>query len=95
MPKITIKPWWEREEFTWVAELESHYETIWDELLELRGQKGFQPYWGPSWSGKKIADDQVGSMSNDSGEWNVFYLFLHDMKFEENCAKVPKTIEII
>lgn len=34
-------------------------------------------------------------MSNDSGEWNVFYLFLHDMKFEENCAKVPKTIEII
>lgn len=28
VPKITIKPWWEREEFTWVAELESHYETI-------------------------------------------------------------------
>ena len=25
----------------------------------------------------------------------MFYLFLHDIKFEENCAKVPRTIEIL
>ena len=41
VPKITVKPWWEREEFPWVAELESHYEVIRDELMALREQKGF------------------------------------------------------
>jgi aspartate beta-hydroxylase len=25
----------------------------------------------------------------------VFYLYLHDIPFTENCAKVPKTIEIL
>jgi aspartate beta-hydroxylase len=25
----------------------------------------------------------------------VFYLYLHDIQFEENCEKVPKTIEIL
>lgn len=34
-------------------------------------------------------------MSHDSGEWNVFYLFLHEMKFTENCNKAPLTVELI
>ena len=34
-------------------------------------------------------------MGTDTGNWNVFYLFLHDIKFDENCARVPKTIEIL
>lgn len=25
----------------------------------------------------------------------MFYLFLHDIKFEENCVKVPNTIKIL
>lgn len=33
---------------------------------------------------------QVGSVSHDAGEWNVFYLFLHSERFEENCARCPK-----
>lgn len=28
VPGLTIKPWWEREEFIWVAELESNFEII-------------------------------------------------------------------
>ena len=34
-------------------------------------------------------------MGTDAGDWNVFYLFLHDIKFDENCARVPKTIAIL
>jgi len=95
VPGITIKPWWEREEFPWVAELESHFEEIRDELMSLRNSTGFQPYRGPSWAGKIKSEDEIGSKSNDNGDWNVFYLFLHNMKFEENWEKAPKTVEII
>ena len=34
-------------------------------------------------------------MGTDKGAWNVFYLFLHDIQFKDNCEKVPKTIEIL
>ena len=71
-------------------------------MLSLRTQTGFQPYRAPSWTNDlKVsiddaqADDKVGNHGNDKGNWNVFYLFLHDMKFEENCERCPKTVEII
>jgi aspartate beta-hydroxylase len=57
--------------------------------------KGFQPYRGPSWTSKIPADDGVGHLSHDKGDWNVYYLYLHEIKFDQNCAKVPKTLEII
>lgn len=66
------------------------------ELLELRQTTGFQPYRSPAYANKNnLAEDQIGSKGHDAGAWNVFYLYLHDIKFEENCAKVPRTIEIL
>jgi len=95
VPEITIKGWWEREDLAWVAELESQYEVIKEELLALRSGTGFQPYRGPTWAGKITPEDKIGSQSNEGGDWNVFYLFLHNMKFDENCERCPKTVEII
>lgn len=63
--------------------------------MSLREENGFQPYRGPTWAGKVKSDDGIGSKSNDGGDWNVFYLFLHNMQFEQNCEKAPKTVEII
>ena len=37
----------------------------------------------------KEADDKIGTLGTDQGEWNVFYLFLHDIAFEDNCKKMP------
>ena len=42
-----------------------------------------------------MPEDKIGSHGHDSGNWNIFYLYLHDIRFEENCAKVPQTIEIL
>jgi len=95
IPGLRAYPWWDTKEFEWISKLEENYEVIRDELLSLRNQKGFQPYRGPSWISNIKAKDGVGSVSTDSGDWNVFYLFLHDMKFDENCKKCPKTVEII
>ena len=43
----------------------------------------------------KKAEDGVGTEGTDRGKWNIFYLYLHDMKYEENCQKLPKTVELI
>jgi len=95
IPGLTATPWWDNKSFPWMKEIEANYEVIKQELLNLKNQKGFQPYRGPSWVSKIKAKDGVGTVSTDSGDWNVFYLFLHDMKFTENCKKCPKTVEII
>lgn len=64
-------------------------------MVALRSSKGFQPYRSPAYASKNIPEDKIGSLGTDAGDWNVFYLYLHDMKFDENCAKIPKTIEIL
>ena len=92
VPGLRSQAFWDTSEFPWVQELEANYEVIKEELLSLRSKTGFQPYRAPSWTNDlKVsmddakADDKVGNHGNDKGNWNVFYLFLHDMKFEDNC----------
>lgn len=41
------------------------------------------------------ADDGVGTEGTDRGKWNIFYLFLHDIKYQENCEKLPITLKLI
>jgi aspartate beta-hydroxylase len=79
----------------WCKEFEASYDKVYDELMALRGQAGFQPYRGPSWTQGLEAADGMGKMSHDAGDWNVFYLFLHDAKFEENCKRCPETVRLI
>jgi aspartate beta-hydroxylase len=86
--------WWNVEEFPWIREVEACYEDIREELLALHYKGGFQPYRGPSWTPGVDAPD-IGRQSHDQGDWNVFYLYLHGMSFEENIAKCPKTVEMI
>ena len=38
---------------------------------------------------------QIGGVSHDTGDWNVFYLFLHNERFEENCRRCPRTVELL
>jgi len=95
VPGLSLKGFWEREDFEWIAKLESKADIIREELIALRNEKGFQPYRSPAYSSKNIPEDKIGSLGNDAGQWNVFYLFLHDIPFEENCEKVPNTIKII
>jgi hypothetical protein len=102
VPGLTITNFWDPFKLDWVNELISNLDVIKDELISLREEKGFQPYKSET-SATQIkvyivlnkSDDNLGSKANDSGIWNVFYLFLHNIKFEDNCAKCPKTVELI
>lgn len=75
--------------------MKEHIPTIREELLKLREKNGFQPYRGPSWISQNKAKDGVGYESIDSGSWNVYYLFLHDIKFDSNIEQCQKTVDII
>ena len=95
-PGLRALPFWEvsMPEMQWVREVEASFADVREELLQLRGQNGFQPYRQPSWS-TKIASPDIGAVSHDKGDWNVFYLFLHNQRFEENCTRCPKTCALI
>ena len=95
VPGLSLKGWWDRQDFEWVLKLEDKFDIIQKELIDLRDKKGFQPYRSPAYANKNIPEDKIGSLGTDAGSWNVFYLFLHDIEFEDNCAKVPETIKII
>lgn len=41
------------------------------------------------------AEDGLGSAGHDAGNWNVFYLFLHNMDFRANRQLCPRTAAII
>lgn len=75
--------------------MEKWHPVLKEELMSLKSQVGFQPYRGPSWVSNIPADDGVGFKSTDSGEWNVFYMYLHNMSFDKNLEKVPKTKELL
>ncbi|CAN0334269.1 unnamed protein product, partial [Discosporangium mesarthrocarpum] len=53
------------------------------------------PYRAPRWSTPRPAEDGVGSLSHNTGDWNVFYLYLHNMDFQENRAACPNTCRLI
>lgn len=95
MPGLPLKGWWEREEIDWIKDLEASFPVIREELEALREQRGFQPYRSPAYANKNQPEDKIGSLGTDSGEWNVFYLYLHDIPFEDNLKKVPRTVEIL
>jgi aspartate beta-hydroxylase len=94
IPSLRASPWWDVSEFSWVPEVEAYYNDIREELVALYRKGGFQPYRGPSWATGIIAPD-IGKQSHDSGDWNVFYLYLHGLEFDDNISKCPKTVEMI
>lgn len=75
--------------------LEEKAPIIRDELLKLREQRGFQPYRSPAYANQKNLAPDVGSLGTDAGSWNVYYLYLHDLEFNDNCSKVPETIKLL
>ena len=58
---------------------------------------GFQPLKIPDWasSSKVASPDGAGSLSHDAGEWNVFYLSLHELPFADNRARCPVTVSLL
>ncbi|EEY65521.1 aspartyl/Asparaginyl beta-hydroxylase, putative [Phytophthora infestans T30-4] len=97
IPLLRAIPVWDCSEFPWVQTLERNFTVIKEELLSLKNSatSAFQPYRAPSWASDIDAKDGLGSAGHDAGDWNVLYLFLHNVDFQANRQLCPKTAAII
>ena len=80
-----------------ISILESNYEMIRDEFFAARnvtGNRGFQPYRAPS-SSSSSQQDSLGYLATDVGDWNVAYLYLHGINFDDNLKLFPKTAALV
>eukprot|EP00928_Gymnodinium_smaydae_P064390 TRINITY_DN47727_c0_g1_i1.p1 TRINITY_DN47727_c0_g1~~TRINITY_DN47727_c0_g1_i1.p1 ORF type:complete len:443 (-),score=97.67 TRINITY_DN47727_c0_g1_i1:277-1524(-) len=96
VPGLRSMEVWSRDALPWLPEIEAYHKDILAELFAA-GPNGFQPYREPigKESAERAARDGVGAEAVDSGSWNVLYLFLNHKRFEENCEKLPVTVNAI
>lgn len=73
-----------------------------EEVLALRSssiqkESGFQPYRAPSSTkkDKQGSGTTRGTAAHDSGEWNIYYLYLHNIDFSANRERVPETVKLL
>ncbi len=95
---LRAQPVWDTSEAPWLRPFEENADAIRRELLALRTQRGFQPLKIPTWASKTnsiASPDGSGSISHDAGDWNVFYLFLHEVRFPDNLERCPVTAKLL
>jgi aspartate beta-hydroxylase len=94
---LTAIPLWGSNTFEWMARFESEYEVILAEFLQLRNSiaPSFQPYRSPRTDSSECSRDELGQLATSKGNWNVSYLYLHGVDFQENVNRCPNTVRII
>jgi aspartyl/asparaginyl beta-hydroxylase (cupin superfamily) len=83
IPGVPARTFYEPEEFEWAKPLEAAYPVIKDELMNVLNQDG-----------KGFASYMTEHQTRVQG-WNTFNLFFFGKKNEENCARCPRTTEIL
>lgn len=83
LPGVPARTFYDSLEFEFTKVLEQQYPVIKAELMDLLSDKaaGFGGY--------------VNEGSTRLAGWNTFNFFFFGKKFEENCARCPKTTEIL
>ncbi len=91
VPGLSPQPWFERDQFSWIADFERNWESIRDEFLALE-QPGveFDPYVA---AGPRVPE----AMQNLAGShsWDAFHLFVGGEEKTDNAEKVPRTIAML
>jgi aspartyl/asparaginyl beta-hydroxylase (cupin superfamily) len=88
-PELPQRQFFEREEFDWVADLESKAPDIREELLEvLRDERGVEPYVR---SDGARPPRNLGELA-DNPSWSAFYLIKGGAVVEEHAARCPRTM---
>jgi len=88
-PGLRNRAWFEREEFPWMQELESHTDAIREELKAvLAADVGFRPF-------VRVPREHPGaaywSELNDSPNWNAFFFYRDGDRKQDNHARCPAT----
>lgn len=92
-PKLPAYTFYERDLFPWMPQLEAATDMIRDELaVVLREDRAkFTPYI------QMPAEAPVNQWAdlNHSPDWSTFFLWRDGVRFDENCARCPKTAALL
>mgnify|MGYP001216781997 FL=1 len=102
IPGLRASNFWDPDQFEWINKLRCAFPKIREEVLALRSssiqkESGFQPYRAPSSTkkDKQGSGTTRGTAAHDSGEWNIYYLYLHNIDFSANRERVPETVKLL
>ncbi|MDY7024057.1 MAG: aspartyl/asparaginyl beta-hydroxylase domain-containing protein [Cyanobacteriota bacterium] len=87
IPKYSLigsNPFFEREQFDWVPELEANWEVIRDEMYEVLKYRHELPCF------HEILPYQNADISADN-DWRTYFLFGYGNKVDKNCERCPET----
>jgi aspartate beta-hydroxylase len=86
-PRLPAIPFYERQDFPWIAEVEAATGRIREELHRLvQGEaKRFQPY----------ISQPMGAQAEYAPHWNAYFLWKDGKKVEEHCAQCPETTAVL
>ncbi len=86
-PGLTPRPWFEREEFDWMAQLEESAPAIRDELAAvLADPEELSPYV----PGRNHVPPDWHSLA-DSADWSAYHLYRGGERQEAHCRRCPST----
>jgi beta-hydroxylase len=84
---VPTTPFLPTDTFGWISDLEDHWTTIRTELDEVLSYRDDLPNF------QDISVDQA-SITDDDG-WKTFFFFGYGFRSEANCARCPKTTELL
>jgi hypothetical protein len=90
-PGLPQMPWYPREMFDWVSELEAAVPAMRAEIEQvLAGEQGLEPYVQES----DLRPSVGHSLLNDA-RWSAFYLFKDGERVEENARRCPEIMRLL
>ena len=90
-PRITARPFWPRESFEWLSELEDRTEAIRKEFLAVMADRsGFEPYVPEAPNAHEGWKKMAGKLN-----WASVHLIRGNRPVEENCRRCPTAYEAL
>ena len=84
---IPNQPFFDPDDFAWVAPVEAEWKTIRAELDDVLGYQDALPNF------QDISVDQLSLTDDD--RWKTFFFYGYGFKSEPNCARCPETTRLI
>lgn len=93
-PDLPTTPYFARELFEWYGELERNTEVIRAELLDVLHQaQGIEPFL--TFPSPDLVPQFLGSGPQGPPAWDAFFFYRHGVRYDENCARCPRTVAIL
>ncbi|HUB85715.1 MAG TPA: aspartyl/asparaginyl beta-hydroxylase domain-containing protein, partial [Rhizomicrobium sp.] len=93
VPQLAATQFYDRAQFSWLEKLEAQTDAMREELLQVlrTGSEGFRPY---VMRAEGVPLDAFKDLNN-SPDWSAFFFWKDARRFDEACARCPRTAAAI